>query len=195
MTDRGLKARPIKVVAVLGGGLMGSGICTALVISEIDVILKDISQKFVDAGLARVAANLDSRVKKGIMSHAAADAAKARVRGTLSYDGFGAADMVIEAAIEKVDLKQDIFVDLERSCRPDCILASNTSTIDLNLISKKTCAQGRVIGAHFFSPAHLMPLLEIVRSEHTEAQVCAAHRGCSVDLRQAGALASRQIRQ
>lgn len=105
------------------------------------------------------------------MARAAADAAQARVRGTVTYADFRAVDMVIEAAIEKVDLKQAIFADLERACRPDCILASNTSTIDLNLISQRTSAADRVIGAHFFSPAHIMPLLEIVRTEHTAPQV------------------------
>jgi 3-hydroxyacyl-CoA dehydrogenase, NAD binding domain/3-hydroxyacyl-CoA dehydrogenase, C-terminal domain len=79
--------------------------------------------------------------------------------------------MVIEAAVERVDLKQTIFADLEKACRPDCILSSNTSTIDLNLIGKKTKAAGRIVGAHFFSPAHVMPLLEIVRTEHTTPQV------------------------
>lgn len=81
-------------------------------------------------------------------------------------------DMVIEAAVERVDLKQSIFADLEQATRPDCILSSNTSTIDLNLIGKKTRgAAGRIVGAHFFSPAHVMPLLEIVRTEHTTPQV------------------------
>jgi enoyl-CoA hydratase/3-hydroxyacyl-CoA dehydrogenase len=73
--------------------------------------------------------------------------------------------------VERVDLKQSIFADLEAATRPDCILSSNTSTIDLNLIGKKTKAGGRIVGAHFFSPAHVMPLLEIVRTEHTTPQV------------------------
>lgn len=171
VTDRGLTARGFKCVAVLGGGLMGSGICTALALAGYDVILKEISQKFLDGGLARISANLASRVKKGAMSKAASAAALARVHGALTYDDFKRADMVIEAAIEKVDLKQKIFADLEAACRPDCVLSSNTSTIDLNLIAAKTRARERIVGAHFFSPAHVMPLLEIVRTEHTSPQV------------------------
>ena len=150
---------------------MGSGICTALALAGYDVILKEISQKFLDAGLARISANLASRVKKGAMSKAASAAALGRVAGALTYDDFRRADMVIEAAIEKVDLKQQIFADLEKACRSDCVLSSNTSTIDLNLIAAKTRARERIVGAHFFSPAHVMPLLEIVRTEHTSPQV------------------------
>lgn len=171
ITDVGLKPRALKTVAVLGGGLMGSGICTALALAGYDVLLKEVSDKFLAAGLQRIGANLASRAKKGALSERGRAAAMARVKGTLSYDDFRAVDMVIEAALENVELKQKIFADLERVCRPDCILSSNTSTIDLNLISAKTSARDRVVGAHFFSPAHIMPLLEIVRTEHTAPQV------------------------
>ncbi len=121
--------------------------------------------------MARVKANLASRVKKGAMSQAAADAALARVSGTLDYSSFKRCDMVIEAVIEDIPLKQRIFADLERECRPDCILSTNTSTIDINVVGAKTGAAARIVGAHFFSPAHIMPLLEIVRTEHTSKQV------------------------
>lgn len=78
---------------------------------------------------------------------------------------------MIEAAVENIPVKQQIFADLEKACRPDCILSSNTSTIDISLIGKKTKAAERIIGAHFFSPAHIMPLLEIVRTTETSSQV------------------------
>jgi enoyl-CoA hydratase/3-hydroxyacyl-CoA dehydrogenase len=171
VTDAGLKARPLKTVAVLGGGLMGSGICTALALAGYNVILKEIKQAFLDGGMQRIAANLASRVKKGSMSEKAKAETLMRISGTLTYEAFGSVDMVIEAALENIDLKQKIFVDLERVCKPDCILSSNTSTIDLNVIAEKTSAQRRIVGAHFFSPAHIMPLLEIVRTEHTMPQV------------------------
>jgi enoyl-CoA hydratase/3-hydroxyacyl-CoA dehydrogenase len=171
VTDAGLKPRSIKRVAVLGGGLMGSGIATACILNGIDVLLKEVNQKFLDAGLGRIQANLASRVKKGRMSEAAAKAAMARVKGALDYSDFGGVDMVIEAAIEDVGLKQNIFADLERACRKDAILASNTSTISLDLVSAKTHAADRIVGAHFFSPAHIMPLLEIVRTDRTSKQV------------------------
>eukprot|EP00195_Chlamydomonas_chlamydogama_P011374 CAMPEP_0202900968 /NCGR_PEP_ID=MMETSP1392-20130828/12462_1 /ASSEMBLY_ACC=CAM_ASM_000868 /TAXON_ID=225041 /ORGANISM="Chlamydomonas chlamydogama, Strain SAG 11-48b" /LENGTH=718 /DNA_ID=CAMNT_0049587441 /DNA_START=176 /DNA_END=2332 /DNA_ORIENTATION=+ len=171
VTDAGLKPRRIGVVAVLGGGLMGSGIATALALAGIEVILKEVNQQFLDGGMARIKSNLASRVKKGAMKQADADAVMARVKGALDYADFKRCDMVIEAVIEDIPLKQRIFADLERECRPDCILSTNTSTIDINLVGAKTGAAQRIVGAHFFSPAHVMPLLEIVRTEHTSQQV------------------------
>ncbi|BDA49067.1 Peroxisomal fatty acid beta-oxidation multifunctional protein [Coccomyxa sp. Obi] len=171
ITDGGLKPRRIKKIAVLGGGLMGSGIATASALAGIDVLLKEVNQKFLEGGLARIKSNLASRVKKGKMTQEAADAVFARVQGTLDYNDFGSVDMVIEAVIEDVGLKQRIFADLEKCCRPDCILSSNTSTIDITLIGAKTRAADRIVGAHFFSPAHIMPLLEIVRTDKTSPQV------------------------
>ena len=176
VTDAGIKPRKLKVVAVLGGGLMGSGIATALTLSGYSVIVKEINQKFLDAGLARVAANLASRVKRRAMTPAARDAALARVTGAVTYDGFMAADMVIEAAVERLDVKQDIFAELERVCRPDTVLATNTSTINLDLIGEKMHGRERLVGAHFFSPAHVMPLLEIVRTRQSSPQVRARRR-------------------
>lgn len=79
--------------------------------------------------------------------------------------------MVIEAAVERLDIKQSIFAELEKVCRADCVLATNTSTINLDLISAKMRNRDRVVGAHFFSPAHVMPLLEIVRTDHSSSQV------------------------
>ncbi|XP_047311340.1 glyoxysomal fatty acid beta-oxidation multifunctional protein MFP-a-like [Impatiens glandulifera] len=171
ITDRGLVPRPIKKVAVLGGGLMGSGIATALILCNYHVILKEVNENFLQSGLGRVKANLQSSVKKGKMSQEKFEKTFTLLKGTLSYDSFRDVDMVIEAVIENVSLKQQIFADLEKYCPPHCILASNTSTIDLNLIGEKTKSQDRIIGAHFFSPAHVMPLLEIVRTERTSAQL------------------------
>ncbi|KAL4446209.1 hypothetical protein ABPG77_003016 [Micractinium sp. CCAP 211/92] len=171
VTDAGLRPRPIKRVAVLGGGLMGSGIATACVLVGIEVLLKEVNQKFLEAGLGRIQSNLASRVKKGRMSEQAAQAAMARVKGALDYSDFGSVDMVIEAAIEDVRLKQEIFADLERACRKDAILSTNTSTINIELVGAKTSCPDRIVGAHFFSPAHVMPLLEIVRTDRTSKQV------------------------
>ncbi len=93
-----------------------------------------------------------------------------RLSPQIDYAGFDKVDMVIEAVIENIDLKQGVFVDLEKAVRPDCILASNTSTIDLEVIGAKTKAQDRILGTHFFSPAHVMPLVEVVRSKKTSPQ-------------------------
>ncbi|THG03548.1 hypothetical protein TEA_012206 [Camellia sinensis var. sinensis] len=148
ITDRGLVPRRISKVAILGGGLMGSGIATTLILT-----------------------NLQSRVKKGKMNDEKFLKTLSLLKGVLDYESFRDVDMVIEAVIENASLKQQIFSDLEKYCPPHCILASNTSTIDLNLIGEKTRSHDRIIGAHFFSPAHIMPLLEIVHTEKTSPQV------------------------
>lgn len=171
VSDLGLKPRSIKKVAILGGGLMGSGIATALILSNYQVILKEVNDKFLQSGIDRVKANLKSRVKKGQMSQEKFEKTLSLLKGTLDYESFRDVDMVIEAVIENVALKQQIFSDLEKFCPPHCILGSNTSTIDLELIGEKTRSQDRIIGAHFFSPAHVMPLLEIVRTKKTSPQV------------------------
>ncbi|KAK6254475.1 Enoyl-CoA hydratase/isomerase - like 9 [Theobroma cacao] len=171
ITDRGLVPRRAKKVAVLGGGLMGSGIATALILSNYTVILKEVNEKFLEAGIGRVKANLQSRVKKGKMTQEKFEKTISLLRGVLDYESFRDVDMVIEAVIENVSLKQQIFADLEKYCPPHCILASNTSTIDLNLIAERTKSQDRIVGAHFFSPAHIMPLLEIVRTKRTSPQI------------------------
>lgn len=171
IAELGLKPRKIKKVAVVGGGLMGSGIVTALILSGYSVLLKEINDKFLQTGLGRVKANLQSRVKKGKMSQEKFEKTVSLVTGVLTYDDFKSVDLVIEAVIENIELKQSIFSDLEKNCRTDCILSTNTSTIDLNLVGAKTRSQDRIIGAHFFSPAHIMPLLEIVRTDKTSPQV------------------------
>ncbi|XP_044486723.1 glyoxysomal fatty acid beta-oxidation multifunctional protein MFP-a-like [Mangifera indica] len=171
VTDLGLMPRQVNKVAILGGGLMGSGIATALILSGYPVILKEVNEKFLEAGINRVRANLQSRLKKGKMTREKFDKTMSLLKGVLDYESFKDVDMVIEAVIENVSLKQQIFADLEKFCPPHCMLASNTSTIDLNLIGERTNSQDQIVGAHFFSPAHVMPLLEIVRTNKTSPQV------------------------
>lgn len=171
VTDLGLIPRPVKSAAVLGGGLMGSGIATSLILAGIPVLLKEINQQFLNDGLERIQSNLMSLVKKKKLSELAAKKAFSLIHGVLDYNQFHSLDIVIEAALENIQLKQKIFSDLEQYCKKDCILATNTSTIDLDLIGHLTGAKDRIVGAHFFSPAHLMPLLEIIRSPDTSKQV------------------------
>lgn len=171
ITNRGLVPRRVKKVAILGGGLMGSGIATALILSNYTVILKEVNEKFLEVGIGRVKANLQSRVKKGKMTQEKFEKTISLLMGVLDYESFRDVDVVIEAVIENVSLKQQIFAELEKYCPPHCVLASNTSTIDLNLIGERTKSQDRIVGAHFFSPAHVMPLLEIVRTKQTSPQV------------------------
>ncbi|KAM0037083.1 putative isomerase, 3-hydroxyacyl-CoA dehydrogenase, Enoyl-CoA hydratase [Helianthus debilis subsp. tardiflorus] len=155
VTDIGLKPRPMKKVAVIGGGLMGSGIATALIISNINVVLKEVNSEYLTKGIKMIETNVRGLVARKTLAQSAADKALSKIKGVLDYSEFKDVDMVIE--IEKV-------------CPPHCILATNTSTIDLNLVGEKLRSQDRVVGVHFFSPAHMMPLLEIVRTEKTSAQ-------------------------
>ncbi|KAJ1685085.1 hypothetical protein LUZ63_016475 [Rhynchospora breviuscula] len=171
VTDRGLKPRQIKKIAVIGGGLMGSGIATACILNNISVVLKEVDPKFLERGVKMISGNLEGLVKKGSLTQDRAKKTLSLLKGVLDYSDFKDVDMVIEAVIEKIPLKQSIFTDLEKVCPPHCILATNTSTIDLNIVGEKTRSQDRIIGAHFFSPAHIMPLLEIVRTERTSPQV------------------------
>ncbi|KAJ4957858.1 hypothetical protein NE237_024969 [Protea cynaroides] len=170
VTDAGLKPRAIKKVAIIGGGLMGSGIATALIVSNISVVLKEINANLLQKGMKAIEANLQGLVAKRILTKEKAEKALSILNGVLDYSEFKNVDMVIEAVIESIPLKQSIFSEIEKICPPHCILATNTSTIDLNMIGEKTNSQDRIIGAHFFSPAHVMPLLEIVRTEKTSAQ-------------------------
>ncbi|XP_070003979.1 peroxisomal fatty acid beta-oxidation multifunctional protein AIM1 isoform X2 [Nicotiana sylvestris] len=150
VSDIGLKPRPMKKVAIIGGGLMGSGIATALVLSNIFVILKEINPEYLQRGIKAVEANIRGLVARKKLQQDKANKALSIVKGVLDYSEFKDVDMVIEAVIENVPLKQQIFSDIEKVCPPHCILATNTSTIDLNLIGEKTRSQDRVIGAHFF---------------------------------------------
>lgn len=155
--------RNISSVGVIGGGLMGAGIATALLVVGIRVIIKEVSDKFVASARERMVRNLGKH-----------SSAMQLCTITTELALLGDVDLVIEAAPESPQLKISIFKQLEATCRADCILASNTSTINLDLIGMgcpKAYAQGRLVGAHFFSPAHKMPLLEIVRSERTAPEV------------------------
>ncbi|GAU37216.1 hypothetical protein TSUD_144500 [Trifolium subterraneum] len=171
VTDIGLKPRNVRKAAVIGGGLMGSGIATALILGNIRVILKEVNSEYLQKGLKTIEANVRGLVTRKKLTQQKAEGALSLLKGVLDYTEFKDVDMVIEAVIEKISLKQEIFSDLEKICPPHCILATNTSTIDLNIIGEKISSQDRVVGAHFFSPAHIMPLLEIVRTNKTSAQV------------------------
>ncbi|XP_010050568.3 peroxisomal fatty acid beta-oxidation multifunctional protein AIM1 isoform X1 [Eucalyptus grandis] len=171
VTDVGLKPRKVKKVAVIGGGLMGSGIATALIVNNIYVVLKEINSEYLLKGVKMVEANVRGLVVKGKLTQGNAEKALSMLKDVLDYADFKDVDMVIEAVIENISLKQAIFSEIEKICPPHCILATNTSSIDLNKIGERTSSQDRVVGVHFFSPAHIKSLLEIVRTERTSAQV------------------------
>ncbi|XVE54254.1 hypothetical protein DITRI_Ditri03aG0065500 [Diplodiscus trichospermus] len=170
VTDIGLKPRNVKKVAIIGGGIMGSGIATALILSNISVFLKEINSEYLLKGMKTIEENVQGLVTRRKVTLDKARQALSILKGVSDYSEFKEVDMVIEAVIEDVPLKQKIFSELEKVCSSCCILATNTSTIDINVVGERTNSQDRIIGAHFFSPAHIMPLLEIVRTEKTSPQ-------------------------
>ena len=170
VTDAGLTAKPIQRVGVLGGGTMGSGIATTLISAGLEVRLKDVDDAALEAGVARVRGNIERNVEKGRITREQADTTLARLRAQTDYAGFNALDMVIEAATEKVELKQQIFRELAQHTSDRAILASNTSTIDIERIAPEGTS-GRLLGTHFFSPAHIMKLVEVVRTADTSPQI------------------------
>uniref|UniRef100_A0A2P2LIH4 Uncharacterized protein MANES_03G197400 n=1 Tax=Rhizophora mucronata TaxID=61149 RepID=A0A2P2LIH4_RHIMU len=171
ITDLGLFPRKVNTVAVVGGGLMGSGIATALILSKYVVILKEVNEKFLSAGIDRIKANLQNHVEKRNMTQKQSKETLLLLTGVLDYESFGNVDVVIEAASTDMSIKQKIFAELEKNCPSHCIFASSTSTINLKLIGERTKCANRIVGAHFFSPSDVKPLLEIVRTEKTCPQV------------------------
>jgi len=179
---------PIKSAAVVGAGTMGGGIAMVLVNAGIPVLLKETDQAALDRGLATIKSNYATSVKRGRFSQEAADERFNRITPTLSYDGFSHVDLVIEAVFEGMALKKEIFNELDRMCKPGAILASNTSTLSIDEIAASTSRPEFVIGTHFFSPANVMRLLEIVRGKATSKEVVATCMQLSKTLGKVGVL-------
>src|SRR5450631_2994068 len=162
------EARPdLQRVAVIGAGTMGGGIATSCATSGLHVTLIDTQVSALEEGMRRIRATVDGAVKKGRLTPEAGAAAQARIFATTDIAALGAADLVIEAVFESLRLKQDIFRQLDASCRPGALLATNTSTLDVDAIASVTARAQDVVGMHFFSPANIMRLVEIVRAAKT----------------------------
>ncbi len=165
---------PLARVGIVGAGTMGSGIAMACANAGLDVRLTDASADAAERGLAAVRRNFDSSVKRGRLTAAAAEERLQRIAIQTDYTGFEAADVIVEAVFESMALKQQIFTALDAIAPPGCILATNTSTLDIDAIANVTTRPETVIGLHFFSPAHVMRLLEIVRGARTSTATVAA---------------------
>ncbi|OOG53108.1 3-hydroxyacyl-CoA dehydrogenase [Polaromonas sp. C04] len=169
----GLRLRPIHKVAVIGAGTMGGGIAMSLANIGVPVTLIDASAQGLERGLERVKDNYATSVKRGKLAQADMDQRLALITGSLQMVDVKDADMVIEAVFEDMDLKQDIFRQLDALAKPGAILATNTSGLDVDKIAAVTQRPEDVVGAHFFSPAHIMKLLEVVRTTKTAPDVIA----------------------
>jgi len=178
----------MKSVAVVGAGTMGGGIAMVFANAGYPVLLKEADQPALDRGLATIQKNYLSSVKRGRLTQQFAEERLKLIKPTLSYDDFGEVDMVVEAVFEGMALKKEVFGQLDRVCKPGAILASNTSTLNIDEIASATSRPEAVIGTHFFSPANIMRLLEIVRGKTTGKEVIATCMQLSKKLGKVGVL-------
>jgi 3-hydroxyacyl-CoA dehydrogenase len=165
--------REVKKLAVIGAGTMGGGIAMNFLNAGIPVVMLEMKQEALDKGVAIIRKNYDAQVKKGKLKQDKLDARMALLSTTLNYGDLKDADMVIEAVFEEMGVKESVFKALDEVMKPGAILASNTSTLDVNKIAAFTKRPQDVIGTHFFSPANVMKLLEVVRGEKTAKDVLA----------------------
>jgi 3-hydroxyacyl-CoA dehydrogenase len=164
---------PVKNVAIVGSGTMGGGIAMVFANAGFPVLLKEADQAALDRGMANIQKNYAVSVKRGRFTQQFVDERLKLITPTLSYDKFGEVDMVIEAVFEGMALKKEVFAQLDKVCKPGAILASNTSTLNVDEIASATSRPEMVIGTHFFSPANVMRLLELVRGKKTSKEVIA----------------------
>jgi 3-hydroxyacyl-CoA dehydrogenase len=178
----------IKKAAIIGAGTMGGGIAMNYANAGIPVILKETTQEALDRGVAIIRKNYQNSVNKGRFPQEVMDKRMALITPQLSYDGFEEADIVTEAVFEGMALKKEIFAELDKIAKPGAILASNTSTLDIDEIASATTRPEFVIGHHYFSPANVMRLLEIVRGQATSNPVIATSMALAKRLKKVGVL-------
>ena len=160
----------IKKVGVVGCGLMGRGIAEVSARTGYDVVVSEINRELLDKGMGAVRGSLAKAVEKGKLAQADMDSTFARIKGTTDMMDFKDCDLVVEAAIENLDLKKKIFIDLDRICRPGAILSTNTSCLSVMDVAAVTKRPDKVLGCHFFNPVPLMKLLELVKTITTSKE-------------------------
>jgi 3-hydroxyacyl-CoA dehydrogenase len=165
--------RKIASVGVIGAGTMGGGITMNFLNAGIPVTILEMKQEALDKGIATIRKNYENSMKKGKLTQEKLDQRMGMLKGTLSYDDFKDADLIIEAVFEEIGVKEAVFKTLDAVAKPGAILASNTSTLDVNKIANFTKRPQDVVGMHFFSPANVMKLLEVVRGAATAKDVMA----------------------
>ncbi|MFJ2970181.1 fatty acid oxidation complex subunit alpha FadB [Pseudomonas fulva] len=158
-------ARDVKQAAVLGAGIMGGGIAYQSAVKGTPILMKDIREEAIELGLNEASKLLGNRVEKGRLTPAKMAEALNAIRPTLSYGDFAHVDIVVEAVVENPKVKQAVLAEVEGQVREDAILASNTSTISINLLAKALKRPENFVGMHFFNPVHMMPLVEVIRGE------------------------------
>ena len=169
----GTQPRPVARAAVVGAGTMGGGIAMCFANAGIPVTVIETEQAALDRGMARIAELYGISAKRGSITPAQAEERRGRIRGQLGLDGARDADIVVEAVFEDMGVKKQVFAELDRLAKPGAVLATNTSYLDIDEIAGATSRPGDVLGTHFFSPANVMKLLEIVRGRQTSPEVIA----------------------
>ncbi|HEX6018324.1 MAG TPA: 3-hydroxyacyl-CoA dehydrogenase NAD-binding domain-containing protein, partial [Burkholderiaceae bacterium] len=185
----GTALRPIRKVGIVGAGTMGGGIAMNFANAGVPVVILETKQEALDKGLATIRKNYDNTAKKGRLTAAQVGERMALITPTLGYDAMKDADLVIEAVFEDIAVKQQVFNALDEVCKPGAILATNTSALNLNTIAGFTKRPRDVIGLHFFSPANVMRLLEIVRGEQTAPDVLATCMAMARTIKKIGVVA------
>ena len=158
-------------IGIIGAGTMGTGIALASALAGYDVVLYDISDGFLQRAYKNIGAMMDKSTERGKLTTKAANEAAVCIRTTSHFDHLKTCDLIIEAAVEKLETKQELFGKLSEMCADECILASNTSSLSITAIASATKRPSRVLGLHFFNPAHIMKLVEIVRGQETKDDV------------------------
>jgi 3-hydroxyacyl-CoA dehydrogenase len=170
----GIPVVPVRQAAVVGAGTMGGGIAMAFANSGIPVTIREVCPDALERGLQTIRANYAASVKRGRLTQQLVDERLALIQPTLDYAGFDRADVVIEAVFEDLELKKQVFAELDQVASPNAILASNTSSLDIDQLAAQTSRPEMVLGLHFFSPANVMRLLEVVRGAATSPGAIAA---------------------
>ena len=160
----------MKKIFVLGAGTMGAGIAQAFAAKGYEVILRDIKDEFVDKGLAGINKGLSKLVEKGKITQEAKEDLLSRISGTTDMSLAEDCDLVIEAAVENMEIKKQIFAELDKLCKPETILASNTSSLSITEVGAATKRPDKVIGMHFFNPATVMKLVEVIKGMATSQE-------------------------
>ncbi len=167
------QSRDVKLAAVLGAGIMGGGIAYQSAVKGTPILMKDIREEGIQMGLNEASKLLGNRVEKGRLTAAKMAEALNAIRPTMSYGDFGNVDIVVEAVVENPKVKQIVLAEVEDQVREDAILASNTSTISINLLAKALKRPQNFVGMHFFNPVHMMPLVEVIRGEKSSEEAVA----------------------
>jgi 3-hydroxybutyryl-CoA dehydrogenase len=163
-----VKEMEVKKIGVIGAGQMGHGIALVSAKAGFEVVLNDIKDEFVQGGLAKIDKFLSKSVAKGRMEESEKEAISGRITGTVDLNKMADADLVIEAIVENLDIKKGLFSKLDEICKPETVLASNTSTIPITDLASATKRPGKFIGMHFMNPVPIMKLVEVIRGLRTD---------------------------